>query len=175
MEHSGKVLIIINGRGGVGKDTLCEFAARNYRVRNVSSITPIKEIAAANGWKGEKTPKARKFLADLKDAFTQYNDLPTSYLLRQYQEFLAGNEQIMFAHIREGREIDKLKQQVSGPVITLLVQSSCRQLKNWGNTSDDQVDQYPYDQIYDNSKPLKAAEEDFLAFLKNVLEEVENR
>ncbi len=175
MENSGKLLIIINGKGGVGKDTLCGFAAKHYQARNVSSITPIKGIAAANGWNGEKTPKARKFLADLKEAFTQYNDLPTNYLLGQYQDFLAGNEQLMFAHIREGSEIDKLKQRVTGPVITLLVRCSCRQLKNWGNSSDDQVEQYPYDWIYDNSKPLKEAEEDFLAFLKEVLKEVGNK
>ena len=53
-----KVAIVINGPGGVGKDTLCELAARHFKVRNVSSITPIKEIAAMCGWHGEKDDKA---------------------------------------------------------------------------------------------------------------------
>ena len=46
-KYKEKVLIIINGKGGVGKDTLCAFAGRYFQAKNVSSITPIKEIAAA--------------------------------------------------------------------------------------------------------------------------------
>lgn len=34
-----KIVIIINGNGGVGKDTLCDFAAEKYKVTNVSAIT----------------------------------------------------------------------------------------------------------------------------------------
>ena len=44
-----KLVMVINGRGGVGKDTLCDFAAAYFRVRNVSSITPVKELAAQCG------------------------------------------------------------------------------------------------------------------------------
>lgn len=165
MKDEEKCLIIINGRGGVGKDTLCNFAAEQFRVRNVSSITPIKKIAAENGWKGEKTPKARKFLADLKEVFTQYNDLPTRYLLEQYQEFLESEEELMFVQIREGREIDKLKHQISGRCVTLLVRRTLDGIESWGNSSDDEVEQYHYDCIYENSLPLKEAKEDFLQFL----------
>ena len=96
-----KLAIVINGAGGVGKDTLCAIAAKKYRVRNVSSITPIKELAARCGWKGEKTDRARKFLSDLKRLTVEFSDLPTEYLTEQYREFLAGDEQILFAHIRE--------------------------------------------------------------------------
>ena len=39
-----KTVIVINGAGGVGKDTLCEFAEKHFKVMNVSSITPIKEF-----------------------------------------------------------------------------------------------------------------------------------
>ena len=52
-----KSVVIINGKGGVGKDTLCEVVAKKYSVRNVSSITPIKEIAKIGGWQGEKGNK----------------------------------------------------------------------------------------------------------------------
>ena len=59
---ANKVAVVINGAGGVGKDTLCNLAAKHFRVLNVSSITPIKEIAAECGWRGEKDDKARKSL-----------------------------------------------------------------------------------------------------------------
>ena len=61
-----KVVIVINGAGGVGKDTLCELASLHFKVFNVSSITPIKEIASMCGWSGAKDDKSRKFLSDLK-------------------------------------------------------------------------------------------------------------
>ncbi len=168
-EKAEKVLIIINGKGGVGKDTLCAFAGRYFQARNVSSITPIKEIAAAHGWQGEKTPKARRFLADLKDAFTRYNDLPTHYLLDQYKEFLVGEEELMFVHIREGCEIDKLRAQVSGKCITLLIKRNGEGPETWGNASDDEAENYPYDFIYENSCALEEAEADFISFLKKIL------
>lgn len=171
MNCGEKVLVIINGKGGVGKDTLCDFAARHFRVRNVSSITPIKEIAARYGWKGEKTPKARKFLADLKEVFTCYNDLPTKYLLEQYREFLAGDEQVMFAHIREGEEIDKLKRMVEGKCLTLLIRRAGDGPECWGNAADDEVENYPYDYVYENRFPLEEAEGDFVGFLRGVLGE----
>ena len=53
MEHKAKI-IAVSGKGGVGKDTLCAAIAEKYRVMNVSSVDPIKEIARGFGWNGEK-------------------------------------------------------------------------------------------------------------------------
>ena len=44
-----KIVIIINGVGGAGKDTLCDLASKHYKVKNISAITPIKEIAQKCG------------------------------------------------------------------------------------------------------------------------------
>ena len=54
-----KLVVVIDGAGGVGKDTLCAFAAKKYRVRNVSSADPIKTVARAGGWDGDKSDKSR--------------------------------------------------------------------------------------------------------------------
>ena len=59
-----QLAIVINGCGGVGKDTLCQMAARHYKVRNISSVTPIKELAVQCGWNGAKDNRSRKFLSD---------------------------------------------------------------------------------------------------------------
>lgn len=170
-KRKNQIVIIINGRGGVGKDTLCEMAARYFSVRNISSITPIKEIALQNGWKGDKTKKSRKFLSDLKRLFVEYNDLPTTYLVQQYQEFARGGEQILFVHIRETDEIEKFKKKVSLPCITLLVERNTMRRGNWGNASDDEVENYSYDYYFQNDRPLPEAEEAFVDLLEEWLRE----
>lgn len=163
-----KIAIIINGAGGVGKDTLCNFAAKSFKTVNVSAITPIKNIAREHGWNGEKDAKSRKFLSDLKCAFVEYNNLPTSYLYEQYKAFMTGDAEVFFAHIREGSEIDKLKHLIGNNCITLLVERHTGNTK-WGNASDDEVKNYKYDYVFDNNKSLHEAEQEFNRFLKRLL------
>ncbi|MBC5742384.1 hypothetical protein FMM74_001995 [Lachnospiraceae bacterium MD308] len=168
----GKIVIIMNGHGGSGKDTLCGFAEGIYSVRNVSSAEPIKEIARKyGGWQGEKDEKSRKFLADLKRLFADYNDLPCRYLVGEYEKFLESGAEILFVHIREGKEIDKFRKHVDIPCIALLIRRKLVR-QQWGNESDDNVEQYAYDYCYDNDKELKAAEPDFQRFLKEIMETV---
>lgn len=176
-----KLVVIINGKGGVGKDTLCDFAGKYFKTKNVSAITPIKEIARQyGGWNGEKDSASRKFLADLKQLFVDYNDLPFKYLCDEYDVFMKSKAEIMFVHIREGKEIQKFKEWVKTPCITLLVERSKVGKINWGNASDDNVNNYKYDYIYQNNKKLSEAEKDFCEFLNEILknvfkEEVKNR
>lgn len=163
-----KVIIIINGSGGVGKDTLCGFVSLKYKVTNISAITPVKKIAFQCGWNGEKDEKSRKFLADLKKVLVEYNDLPHRYLVEEYEKFLQNDAQILFVHIREGDEIDRFKRCVEIPCFTLLIRRDSF-LKNWGNDSDDNVENYVYDYIYNNNKSLIDAPADFVLFLQKML------
>ncbi len=157
MQRKDKLTIVINGRGGVGKDTLCDFAAQFYRVRNISSVDPIKEIARLHGWNGEKDLKSRKFLSDLKRVFTEYNDLPNRYMMAQHAEFLETNEQILFVHIRESDQIASFVKLMEGhTVLTLLVRrDEGKPQGRYGNASDDDVESYPYDYYYDNNTSLE--------------------
>lgn len=164
-----KTVIVINGAGGVGKDTLCEFAEKHFKVMNISSITPIKEIAAMCGWDGEKTDKARKFLSDLKALSIEYNDFPTVWATKKYNEFLASDGEIMFVHIREAEEISKFVKATDGRAKTLLVRGGDRMKKSsYGNISDDGVENYAYDYYFVNDKTLEEAEVDFVELLKSI-------
>ena len=164
-----KTVIVINGAGGVGKDTLCEFAEKHFKVMNVSSITPIKEIAAMCGWQGEKTDKARKFLSDLKALSIEYNDFPTLWAVKKYNEFMKSDKEIMFLHVREGEEIEKFVHATDGKAKTLLIRGGSRMTKsNYGNASDDMVENYSYDYYFVNDKTLEEAEIEFVSFLKNL-------
>ena len=166
-----KLAIVINGSGGAGKDTLCEMSAKHFKVVNVSSIDPIKRIARENGWNGEKDLKSRKFLADLKQLFTEYNDLPTKYVIEKYTEFLADENELFYVHIREGEQIAHFvseAKKIGGEPKTLLVRSKrCEAV--YGNTSDDDVANFDYDFYYDNDLPLDEAENDFVEFLKKMM------
>ena len=169
-----KLTLVINGRGGVGKDTLCDVAATRYRVRNVSSITPIKELAAACGWTGEKTDRARRFLSELKRITAEYNEYPTRWVTGQYRAFLESDEEILFVHIREGEEIRKFVGATGGAARTLLIRADARLgAHTYGNASDDLVEQYPYDYYFSNDDPPAVAAESFLSFLAGILGEDE--
>lgn len=166
-----KLTLVINGRGGVGKDTLCEVAATRYRVKNISSITPIKELAAQCGWQGEKTDRARRFLADLKALTAAYNDYPTAWITAQYREFLKGEEEILFVHIREAAEIEKFVRATDGQARTLLVRAERRMgAHTYGNASDDEVENYNYDYYFSNDGTPEEAAGEFLGFLAGVIE-----
>ena len=162
-----KLVIVINGSAGVGKDTICKMVGKHYRVMNVSSVDPIKKIASENGWNGEKNEKSRRFLAELKRLFVDFNDLPQRYLLKRYQEFLRGDREILFVHIREPEEIAKFRNSVGAGCVTLLVRGRGNAKKAWNNAADDEVEDYKYDYYYINNRPLEELESDFLRFFHN--------
>ena len=165
-----KLTIVINGKGGVGKDTLC-LSLTQHRVRNISSITPIKEIAALHGWNGEKDLKSRRFLAELKRVFTEYNDLPGRYLVEQYRAFLDSEDDILFVHIREPEQIAAFVESVKGDCLTLLVRRELPETaQGYGNHADDDVEQYPYDLFFDNNRPLEQSTQAFAALIDELLQ-----
>lgn len=165
-----KIAIVINGAGGVGKDTLCDLAAKHFKVKNISTITPIKEIAALTGWDGRKDNKARKFLSDLKSLCAEYNDFPTVWAKGEYEDFLTSEYEILFIHIREPHEIEKFVTATGGAAKTLLVRGGARTAREkYGNASDDDVENYFYDYYFVNDKPLDVTEKAFVELLDSII------
>ena len=165
-----KVAIVINGAGGVGKDTLCDLAAKHFKVLNISTITPIKEIAAMCGWDGRKDDRARRFLSDLKRLTVDYNDFPTVWATGMYRDFLLSENEILFVHIRESEEIAKFVKATGGAAKTLLIRGGDRMKKeSYGNVSDDEVENYNYDYYFVNDKTLDETELDFVELMRGVL------
>jgi hypothetical protein len=168
-----KLVIIINGKGGCGKDTICDILEKHYPVKRISTITKVKQAARLMfGWKGEKSLKDRKFLSDLKDLWTDYNDGPFKYAISEFQKFaekpvVAYNE-ILIIHVREPSEIKKIKNRIDFisivPCVTLLITSPRTESVEYGNEADDLVNKYPYDFRYNNAAPLNEVDEDFMGF-----------
>ena len=153
-----KRIIIINGSGGVGKDTFVEYCSEFANVKNISSVDIVKEAAKILvGWNGEKDEKSRKLLSDLKLMSIDYNNYPITYIKQQSEEFKNSKEQqIMFVHIREISEIQKVKELLNAK--TLLITSN-KVKKIVTNTSDANVEKYNYDYHIENNGSLDELKE----------------
>ena len=78
-------IYILNGKAGSGKTTffkLIEEKCHNY-VYNYSTVDLVKKVAYGCGWNGSKTPENRKFLSDLKDLLTEWDDVPYKDCLKE--------------------------------------------------------------------------------------------
>lgn len=171
------ILIVINGRGGCGKDSLIQFAQKtmvNYKIRNESAIDPIKQIMRDTlGWNGEKTDKDRAFMHNLKKLYSEYCNLPNKYLMSKFFLAWEDGDHIMFAHIREPEEIEDFKQimQKKGTTpITLLVRRDNGNDHHYGNHADDDVEKYNYDYVFQNNDDLNTTGQAFTQLLESIIE-----
>jgi hypothetical protein len=163
MARKTRGCFVINGRSGVGKDTLVNALGQVCRVINFSSVDRIKEIAKIAGWDGVKDDRGRQFLVNLKRAMVEYGDIPTKDLVKKYNEFKAGDDDYLFIHIREPEEIIKFKLAVP-ECKTLLVTRPVND--GFNHQNDLNVFNYDYDLTFANDKPLEHSSADFIRFIK---------
>ena len=159
-----KKIFVINGSGGVGKDTFVQFVSEFYcrltnkQVINYSSVDEIKKIAKDIGWTGSKTERDRKFLCDLKLIVSEYNDLPFAAMRGKVDAF---------KHIREPEEIKRAVQEFNA--ITILVKrDNIPHITS--NLADDRVFNYDYDIVIDNNSTEADLKEVANIFVTDVLQ-----
>ena len=137
-----KHIVIINGSGRVGKDTFVHTVAKFAYVMNFSSVDKIKKAAEVLGWDGGKSEKDRKFLSDMKDLSTAYNDCPFRSMREKVSEFYNSEADILFLHIREPEEIERAKKEFNAHTL-LIIRNSVDHVKS--NHADANVFCYDYD------------------------------
>lgn len=152
-----KRIFVINGSGGVGKDTFAEFVSTElndilkkfHTVINFSSVDKVKEIAREIGWNGKKSEKDRKFLSDLKILTSEYCDMPFKSMKNKVAEFMNDEESIfLFLYIREPEEIARAVNEFGAKTI-LVVRDAVKHIVS--NMADENVFNYNYDFIINNS------------------------
>jgi len=179
-----KQIIIMNGTGGCGKDTVTDFMMDAYTIYKYSSICKVKEIAAQCGWVGGKSEVDRKFLSDLKLLTTNYNDMPMEDLRLVYEKFMTGelgpnvndkysglksdypNAEILIIDIREPAEIEKAVNEFNA-ITVLITRPEVGQITS--NMSDANVNNFTYDYEIINDGTLSDLESkvyDFIDWLK---------
>lgn len=161
-----KEIVVINGTGGCGKDTFVDFCKKFISVYNFSSIDKVKEVAKIIGWTGKKTEKDRKFLADLKQLTTNYNDMAFNSIEDAVKVFNSSDDEIMFIHIREPEEIKRVVDKFDAK--SLLIKRVGQEIIK-SNTSDANVENYDYDYIIENTtlEEFEKKAKQFIEDLKN--------
>ena len=146
-----KKIIVINGYGGVGKDTVCRLCGEMILTKTISSVDMVKEAARILGWNNSKDEQSRRFLAELKYMSSDYNDHSYKYIKQQIEEFMNGVCELMFIHIREPLEIQRIKDDF-GATTVLVTNNNVNHITS--NKADSDVFDYEYDYIIDNSKTI---------------------
>lgn len=174
-------IIVINGQGGVGKDTFVGYCGyEDEGVYNYSMISGVKRIAESFGWCGGKAKEDRKFLSDLKDLAAEYSDFPFQDTLRRMKadehyynksRMLSNNnapERICFVHSREPRDIERWKTLYGAK--TLLIRRE--QVEGtYGNHADDNVFDIDYDYVFWNNGDLYQLKDQAEKFIAQIREE----
>lgn len=169
-----KLVVIVNGKGGVGKDTLCEYFCKFYDGEIASAITPIKKMAKRIGWKGGKSLEDRLFLSSLKDLLDKRFDTSWTYLANRLHYFDNDAKKVMFIMMREPADIERFTKYAKGQgfnVKTLLVRRDGISDTSYGNHADDDVEDFQYDYIFENNAPLEESHRDFIIMIRHMTEE----
>jgi len=154
-------IVIVNGYPGCGKTTFelfCKDIMGPY-CRSRSTVDKIKALARRGGWDGRKTPEARKLLSDLKDLFTQFNDMPFQDIVSHLEQFKAeltqyGVEEqsaLFFVDSREPQELKRFREELGAIVIFIQRDND----GNFSNHADANVENFDYDYIIDNNGTLE--------------------
>ena len=158
-----KSIFVINGSGGVGKDTFVQLVfeavynkyvdeetggklpeLKNGPFANYSYIEHVKDIAQSFGWNGGKTEKDRKFLADLLVLDEQYRDSSYRFLYDKVKRFFIEDmsKRVLFIHVRNPKNIKRLVREYNAK--TILVTSE-KVSAITSNAEDKSVFGYKYD------------------------------
>ena len=169
-------VFVINGAGTSGKDTFIDLfteVCRNYErcryyVFKFSSVDKVKHFAKLIGWDGVKDDKGRKFLSDIKDAMTIYNDAPFLYMKDCITRVVNNTENaFVFFHVREPSEIQKMVDNFGA--ITIFIDRPSVSEDSFTNHADKNVRDFQYDFYITNDgtlEDLKNKAEDIFYKLK---------
>ncbi len=147
-----KHIIIVNGSGGVGKDTFVDALEKcGADVTHMSIVGQIKKVASFLGWDGSKGEKDRKFLSDLLDLSDWYNDRPYTYFERNAREFLGsidtGKPQLLCVDMRQKKHISRAVKEFGAKTV-LVTRSSVPHITS--NHADSEVFDMEYDYLIEN-------------------------
>ena len=144
-----KKIFVQNSVGGSGKDTWAGLVGKYISTHKYSIIDLPKEAAKILGWDGGKTEKDRKFLSDIMDLSTDYNDSPFQDVLSVVNDFKNNliEDEVLFIDMRDPKDIARAVETFGAK--TILIRNP-RVEKIESNHADANVENYEYDYIIEN-------------------------
>lgn len=166
-------IIVVNGYPESGKDTFVNFCrdiVGEAYCKNISTVDFVKYIAAKCGWDGTKTAKNRKFLSDMKNLLTEWNDVPfqkvkkeIDFFRRDLESYGVDKYGIVFIHCREPEEIERFEKELGAKSVFIDREESKREQSNH---SDSRVENHLYTYKIDNNENLEHLREGAKTFIK---------
>lgn len=163
-----KKIFVQNSVGGSGKDTWASLLNKHISTYKYSIVDLPKEAAKVLGWDGGKTEKDRKFLSDVMDLSTEYNDAPFKDVLSIVTDFknnLLENE-VLIIDMRDPKDIARAVETFGAETI-LIRNPNVRKIES--NHADRYVENYEYDYIIENDGTLEQLEKVAKLFVCDVI------
>ena len=175
-------IVICNGFPGAGKSEFqrqctaqCNLFHRtrgfseekDLWIDSTSTVDFVKEVATICGWDGTKTLENRKFLSDLKDLLTKWDNVPYRMIVNRANTLPESTDWIMFVDCREPEEIQKLKEGLNAT--TLLIRRPGDDKVETSNHADANVLNYNYDLTIENNSDimdLAKKAKDFIEYMR---------
>ena len=161
-----KKIFVQNSVGGSGKDTWASLLKKYIPTLKYSIIDLPKEAAKVLGWDGGKTEKDRRFLSDIMDLSTDYNDAPFKDVLSLVTDFKNNKDfaeyEVLIIDMRDPKDIARAVETFGAE--TILVRNP-NVAKIESNHADRDVENYEYDYIIENNGTLEQLESVAKAFV----------
>lgn len=147
-------IFVVNGAPTSGKTSFEQLISEQMSapVGVTSMVAYVKQVAESLGWRGAKEPKDRLFLSRLKDTLGDWDDSPFISTCMMVKQMENDNVACCFIDAREPADIDRLKEKFNCKTILI----TRGEATSYGNHADDEVFNYEYDIIIDNSGSLDA-------------------
>lgn len=182
-----KIILITNGSGGCGKDTMAQIMAKYVHIKKVSSIDVIKNMlkdyTVSYTTSHGKNERYRKLLATVKQAFIDFDDLPFNEMVHEIIEFAQSKNQVLLMDIREPEEIEKIVRAIKNfktedylnhidmkdiKLKTVLVINDNVPIIETVNSDKEVFEYAPYDYVVDNSGTLSVLEDSVITLLTDL-------
>ena len=163
-----KKVFILNGVGTSGKGCFAEFVGKYIATHKYSIADLPKEAAKLLGWDGGKTEKDRKFLSDIVDLATTYNDSPFQDVLSVVTDFKNNliEDEVLIIDMRDPKDIARAVEMFGAETI-LIRNPNVNKIES--NHADRDVENYSYDYIIENDGTLEQLETVAKFFIREII------
>lgn len=153
-KKQNKKIYILNGVGTSGKGEFATRLNKYVSTHQHSIVDLVKTAAHVLGWNGGKTEKDRKFLSDIVDLSSEYNDSPFRDVLMVVSDFENNliEDEVLVIDMRDPKDIARAVECFDAKTI-LIRNPNVGKIES--NHADRDVENYQYDYIIENDGSLE--------------------